>query len=46
MIIVPAVSDPIRTARQAAERARCLAYGLLAAPYRCAMGRNQTELES
>ena len=28
MIIVPAVSDPIRTARQAAERARCLAYGL------------------
>ena len=45
MIIVPAVSDPIRMARQAAERARCLAYGLLAPGDRLCLLQNAQELE-
>jgi hypothetical protein len=45
MIIVPAVSDPIRTARQAAERARCLAYGLLATGDRLRLLQHAQELE-
>lgn len=45
MIIVPAVSDPIRTARQAAERARCLAYGLLASGDRLRLIQHAQELE-
>ena len=45
MIIVPAVSDPIRTARQAAERARYQAYGLLATGDRLRLLQHAQELE-
>lgn len=45
MIIVPAVTGPVRAARQAAERARCMAYGLLASGDRLRLIQHAQELE-
>jgi hypothetical protein len=45
MIEVPAVTGPIRAARQAAERARYLAYGLLASGDRLRLLQRAQELE-
>ena len=45
MIIVPAVTGHIRAARQAAERARCMAYGLLSSGDRLRLIQHAQELE-
>lgn len=45
MIKVPAASSRIRAARQAAERARCLAYGPLASGDRLRLLQHAQELE-
>ena len=45
MKIVPALGDPVRAARQAAERARCLAYGPLASGDRLRLLQHAQELE-
>lgn len=45
MIIVPAVTGAARAARQAAERARCMAYGLLASGDRLRLIQHAQELE-